>query len=125
MSGGFFMPIKEKTVLMDGGSVDRALVRISHQILETNTDDAEDICLIGIKTRGEFLAERIADNIETIIGVRPSVSSLDITGFRDDVEALMSGMSLNARFMGTGYDPGMRMQGDFSSNIYVITMEET
>ena len=86
MSGGFFMPIKEKTVLLDGGSVDRALVRISHQILERNTDDAEDICLIGIKTRGEFLAERIADNIETIIGVRPSVSSLDITGFRDDVE---------------------------------------
>ena len=39
--------------------------------------------------------------------------------------ALMSGMSLNARFMGTGYDPGMRMQGDFSSNIYVITTEET
>jgi len=39
--------------------------------------------------------------------------------------ALMSGMSLNARFMGTGYDPGMRMQGDFSSNIYVITTEES
>ena len=39
--------------------------------------------------------------------------------------ALMSGMTLNARFMGTGYDPGMRMQGDFSSNIYVITAEGT
>ena len=87
MSGGFFMPIKEKTVLMDGISIDRALVRISHQILEKNTDDAEDICLLGIKTRGEFLAERIADNIETIIGVRPSVSSLDITEFRDDIAA--------------------------------------
>ncbi|MBR4797670.1 MAG: bifunctional pyr operon transcriptional regulator/uracil phosphoribosyltransferase, partial [Oscillospiraceae bacterium] len=61
------MPIKEKTVLMDGVSIDRALVRISHQILEKNTDDAEDICLLGIKTRGEFLAERIADNIENII----------------------------------------------------------
>jgi len=34
---------------------------------------------------------------------------------------LMSGLSLNARFMGTGHDPGMRMQGDFSSNIYVIS----
>ena len=81
------MPIKEKTVLMDCISIDRALVRISHQILEKNTDDAEDICLLGIKTRGEFLAERIADNIETIIGVRPSVSSLDITEFRDDIAA--------------------------------------
>ena len=38
--------------------------------------------------------------------------------------ALMSGMSLNARFMGTGYDPSMRMQGDFGSNIYVITEEK-
>ena len=37
--------------------------------------------------------------------------------------ALMSGMSLNARFMGTGYDPQMRMQGDFSSNIYLIKEE--
>ena len=37
--------------------------------------------------------------------------------------ALMSGLSLNARFMGTGYDPQMRMQGDFSSNIYLITEE--
>ena len=49
-----------------------------------------------------------------------AVRECDATG-----AALMSGMSLNARFMGTGYDPGMRMQGDFSSNIYVITMEET
>ena len=37
--------------------------------------------------------------------------------------ALMSGLSLNARFMGTGYDPQMRMQGDFSSNIYLIKEE--
>lgn len=37
--------------------------------------------------------------------------------------ALMSGLSLNARFMGTGYDPQMRMQGDFSSNIYLLTEE--
>lgn len=79
------MPIKEKTVLMDGVSVDRALVRISHQILEKNSDDAEDICLLGIKTRGEFLAQRLADNIEEITGSRPRVSSLDITNFRDDL----------------------------------------
>ncbi len=38
--------------------------------------------------------------------------------------ALMSGLSLNARFMGTGYDPSVRMQGDFGSNIYVITEEK-
>ncbi len=85
MSGGFFMPIKEKTILMDGTSVDRALIRISHQILEKNTDDPDEICLLGIKTRGAFLAERLADNIEKIIGVRPAVSSLDITKFRDDL----------------------------------------
>ncbi len=79
------MPIKEKTILMDGASVDRALVRISHQILEKNSDSAEDICLLGIKTRGEFLANRLADNIETITGSRPQVSSLDITNYRDDL----------------------------------------
>ncbi len=52
--------------------------------------------------------------------MKDAVRECDATG-----AALMSGMSLNARFMGTGYDPGMRMQGDFSSNIYVITSEET
>ena len=80
------MPIKEKTVLMDGVSIDRALIRISHQILEKNTDDPDEICLLGIKTRGAFLAERIAENIGNIIGTRPAVSSLDITNFRDDLE---------------------------------------
>ncbi len=79
------MPIKEKTVLMDGVSIDRALVRISHQILEKNTDDAQDVCLLGIKTRGVYLAERLADNICSITGTRPVTSSLDITKFRDDL----------------------------------------
>ena len=55
-----------------------------------------------------------------IYRMNDAVRECDATG-----AALMSGMSLNARFMGTGYDPGMRMQGDFSSNIYVITTEET
>ena len=83
--GGFFMPIKEKTVLMDGLSMDRALTRIAHQILEKNTED-EDVCLLGIKTRGVFLAERLADNIEQITGNRPLTAALDITKFRDDLE---------------------------------------
>ena len=79
------MPIKEKTVLMDGLSMDRALTRIAHQILEKNTED-EDVCLLGIKTRGVFLAERLADNIEQITGNRPLTAALDITKFRDDLE---------------------------------------
>ena len=79
------MPIKEKTVLMDGQSVDRALIRISHQILEKNTED-DDIRLLGIKTRGVYLAERLAENIEQITGTKPLTASLDITQFRDDLE---------------------------------------
>ena len=79
------MPIKEKTILMDGLSVDRALIRIAHQVLEKNSDE-EDICLLGIKTRGVFLAERLADNIAQITGTRPMTASLDITKFRDDLD---------------------------------------
>jgi len=79
------MPIKEKTLLMDGVSMDRALVRIAHQILEKNTEEDDEVCLLGIKTRGVFLADRIADNIEAITGTRPPTSSIDITKFRDDL----------------------------------------
>lgn len=52
-----------KAQIMDEAAVERTLVRIAHQIIEKN-HGTENLCLIGIKTRGIPLAERLAKNIE-------------------------------------------------------------
>ncbi len=77
----------QKAKIMDTAAVERTLVRIAHQIVEKNVS-MEDLCLIGIKTRGIPLAERLADNIFAIEGVRPPVGRLDITLYRDDLSAV-------------------------------------
>ena len=73
-----------KAVLMSSEDIDRALKRIAHQIIEKN-HGLKNVCLIGIRTRGVPLAERLAKNIEAIEGVKPPVGELDITLYRDDL----------------------------------------
>ena len=73
-----------KAVLMSSEDIDRALKRMAHQIIEKN-HGLKNVCLIGIRTRGVPLAERLAKNIEAIEGVRPPVGELDITLYRDDL----------------------------------------
>ncbi len=77
----------EKTILMDSEGIRRALTRISHEIVEKNKG-VEHVVLVGIRTRGVPIAERIAQNIEQIEGKRPPVGVLDITLYRDDLSTL-------------------------------------
>ena len=72
-----------KTVLMDGAGINRALIRIAHEILERNKG-VKDIVLIGIRSGGVFLAEGIARQICVIEGGDVSVGAVDITLYRDD-----------------------------------------
>ncbi|MCI5772007.1 MAG: bifunctional pyr operon transcriptional regulator/uracil phosphoribosyltransferase PyrR [Clostridiales bacterium] len=76
-----------KAVLMDEAAIERALTRIAHEIIERN-DGADNVCLIGVKRRGDPLAQRIAGKIETIEQVRVPVGTLDITLYRDDLSTL-------------------------------------
>ena len=73
-----------RSVLMDDMGIMRALKRISHEIIEKNRG-AENIDLVGIKSRGIPLAQRIANNIEAFEGVKIPVMHLDITLYRDDL----------------------------------------
>jgi len=73
-----------KRTVLDAAAIRRSLTRIAHEILERNKGAAE-VCLIGVRTRGVPLADRIADNIQTIEGEKVPVGSLDITLYRDDV----------------------------------------
>jgi len=66
--------------------VARVLDRIAHQILE-KTRGGIDLVLLGIPTRGEPLARRLADRIATFGGVRVGVGALDITLYRDDLRS--------------------------------------
>jgi len=77
----------EKAILMDAPTMERALTRIAHEILERNKG-LNDLCIIGIQRRGVPLANRIADRIEKIEGIRPPVGILDITFYRDDLSML-------------------------------------
>lgn len=72
-----------RTVL-DAEDIERALTRVSHEIVE-RAKGATDLVILGIQTRGVPLAERIAANIEKIEGHSVPVGALDITMYRDDL----------------------------------------
>jgi len=73
-------------VIIDSETIKRTIRRISYEIIEKNKD-LEGIVILGIKTRGINLAQRIVGNIKTIEGKDVPYADLDITPYRDDVEA--------------------------------------
>jgi pyrimidine operon attenuation protein / uracil phosphoribosyltransferase len=78
------MEIREKAELMTEDDIRRALIRISHEIVEKNRG-VHDLVIIGVARRGDHLARRIAKNIEEIEGVNLPVGTIDTTLYRDDV----------------------------------------
>lgn len=78
------MNLKEKATVLDADGIKRSLQRIAHEIIEKN-QGLENVVVIGIRTRGAYLAERIARNMEKIEGKEVPVGALDITMYRDDL----------------------------------------
>ena len=76
--------LKFKAELMDEAAMGRALMRIAHEIVEKNKG-TEELCLVGIRRRGEPIAEIIRNNIEKIEGVKVPCESVDIKYYRDDL----------------------------------------
>jgi pyrimidine operon attenuation protein/uracil phosphoribosyltransferase len=74
----------QKALVLDEQAIGRALTRIAHQIIEKNKG-IEDCVLVGIRTRGIFLAQRLASKINDIEGKPIAVGELDITLYRDDL----------------------------------------
>ena len=72
-----------KKSLLNSEDINRKLVRISHEIIEKNTN-VDDLLLIGILSRGEPIANRIRTNIKKITNKNVNIGSLDITFHRDD-----------------------------------------
>ncbi len=76
--------MKEKAKVLDSETVQRSLMRMAHEIIEKNKG-IDNLCLVGIRTRGVYLASRLAQNIRNIEGKGLSVGTLDITLYRDDL----------------------------------------
>ena len=71
------------SIVMDEAEIERSLTRIAHQILESN-HGADNLVIVGIVTRGDFLAKRLAKKINQIEGIELDLGSLDISFYRDD-----------------------------------------
>jgi len=72
-------------VIFDHDAINRSLKRISHEILEKSRH-LDDVVLVGIKTRGVFLAERLSKLIQEFEGIEVPFLALDVRGYRDDVK---------------------------------------
>lgn len=79
--------MKKKKEIIDSDAMGRAITRIAHEILEKNKG-TDDLVLIGIRTRGVPLAERLAAKIEEIEDVKIETGILDITLYRDDLSTI-------------------------------------
>jgi pyrimidine operon attenuation protein/uracil phosphoribosyltransferase len=76
--------LREKAEVLDETGIDRALTRIAHEILE-RAGSTDGLALVGIRTRGVSLAQRLAARLRAIEGVQVPVGALDITLYRDDL----------------------------------------
>ena len=74
---------KVKAILLDQTQISNALLRLSHEIVE-NFSDLSSIGLVGIRTRGEPIAKRIAQNIKNLYKKEVDFGTLDVTFYRDD-----------------------------------------
>ena len=78
---------REKSKVMDAEAIRRALARIAHEVVEHHKGVSE-VALVGIRTRGALLAQRLAREIESIDGHAVPVGILDITLYRDDLSRI-------------------------------------
>ncbi|SFJ93864.1 pyrimidine operon attenuation protein / uracil phosphoribosyltransferase [Halobacillus dabanensis] len=76
--------MNEKAIVLDDAAIRRALTRISHEIIEKNKG-IENVVLVGIKTRGVPIAQRLKNKIQEIEGTDVADGELDITLYRDDL----------------------------------------
>ncbi len=81
--GGDFL-LREKAKLLDAEAIRRSVTRIAHEILERHKSPAL-LAIVGIRTRGAILAQRLAKEIELIDRHPVPVGALDITLYRDDL----------------------------------------
>lgn len=79
------MPTREKAHLMTASEIDRTLVHLAHEIVE-KTERLPELVFVGVRRRGELLAQRLARKIGQLASLEVPVGGLDIQQYRDDLE---------------------------------------
>ena len=74
---------KNKSILLNSDDLNKIIKRIAHEIVETHSN-LDDVILVGIRTRGEFIAQRVQRQIEDICGIFLDLGIIDVTFHRDD-----------------------------------------
>ncbi len=87
--------MKVKAKILDEQGIQRTITRLAHEIIENNKG-TENIALVGIQTRGEFLAYRLRNKIEEIEGSTVPTGILNITLYRDDVRVKLKQPEIKA-----------------------------
>ena len=75
----------DKAVLLDKKQIGKTLIRLAHEIIEKNTN-LDNLAIVGIRTRGDVIANRLCKIIKDIAGVKLDLGSIDVTFYRDDFE---------------------------------------
>ncbi len=83
------MELRKKSKIMDAGSMEKALARIAHEIIES-AKETDELVIVGIRTRGAYLSQRIVKKLQELNGTRVAFGILDITLYRDDLTAVAS-----------------------------------
>jgi len=82
-----------KAQIMNEEAVGRSLKRMAHEILERNRG-CDNLCLIGIHSRGVPMAKRLAENIKSIEGKEVPCGTLNIALYRDDIESFSEALTI-------------------------------
>jgi len=77
--------VEKKRIIMDEKAMQRAVARIAYEILEHNKG-AENLCVVGILSRGAVLGRRIAEKISELEKLDVPFGVIDITPYRDDIK---------------------------------------
>ena len=77
--------LNEKAQILDSAGIQRAVMRIAHEIVERN-NGTDGLVLVGLRSRGVDLARRIAKELKVIDGADVPVGALDVTLYRDDLD---------------------------------------
>ena len=72
-------------ILLDENGIYRSITRISYEIIERNKT-VDNIVLVGIKSRGDILAERIKQKLMELENIDVPLETIDITYYRDDID---------------------------------------
>jgi len=73
----------KKNILLDAKQIENAITRLSHEIIENNKI-LDNLCIIGIRSRGDIISERIVDIINKVSNKKIKNGHIDVTFYRDD-----------------------------------------